>query len=516
MSIQVTFHSGEFTCRSTFEQRNIPRSAGFSFDSRRKCWYSFDHKAAARLRPYLDESAKREISRILLTHEPWSGAVPYPLPLRPEHFQIESARFALSRNRSYLGLDAGLGKTIVAALIMNAKLDTDFIYICPPFLIPNVRAEMVKWRTKPSTTLYFADSMLDRSATIEQIKTSIAYSKSMDRKTHLIVDEAHRFCVPTSRRTKSMFGRIVPLFENQTFMSGTPMRNRPIELYPVLFHVAPETIDFMSKFEYAQKYCSAHHNGFGWDYSGSSNLPDLKQRTQVTYEDYRRSGEDDQTSGKFMLRVRKEVLNLPPLVEEMVILGDDLPPKIGAMDRKIMQAFGGEDLMKNVLAHSVGKEDLHISTYRKELGKAKADSAIPFIKAILDETDESVVVAAWHKEATWRIIEGLKKYDPVVIDGSTDPKDRVGLANEFQNNPDKRLVILNIVAGGIGLNLQKATRVVFAEASWVPGDNDQAADRAHRYGTKESVLVQYLVYQNSVDRAVMETLLNKRRTTRYI
>ena len=58
--------------------------------------------------------------------------------------------------------------------------------------------------------------------------------------------------------------------------------------------------------------------------------------------------------------------------------------------------------------------------------------------------------------------------------------------------------------------------VVFAEFSWVPGDNDQASDRAHRIGQRDSVLVQYLLYRNSVDRTVLSAIFAKRRSTAHI
>jgi DNA helicase INO80 len=62
----------------------------------------------------------------------------------------------------------------------------------------------------------------------------------------------------------------------------------------------------------------------------------------------------------------------------------------------------------------------------------------------------------------------------------------------------------------LGFNLTKACRVVQVEFSWVYDENRQVFDRAHRYGQKNDVLVQYVVYKNSIDRKVIETAMRKK------
>lgn len=501
--VRVRFQGQEFICESSFEERTIPRQAGFSFDRERKLWFTNRAQAAARLHEYLDESAKRELNRTLLSYQTWAAAVPYPKHLSPLLYQIESARFALSRNRSYLGLDPGLGKTIVAALVVNALDGADFTYVCPPFLVSNVAFEFRKWcLQKPSERVtILRDTMLGRA------KLPVPRA---GRERVLIIDEAHRFKNKAAKRTKALF-ELARGYDRIIFMSGTPMPNRPIELYTILSFAAPENIQYMSEFQFAKQYCDAKHNGFGWDFSGAKNLPELRSRVQVSWENI----EKEREAKKFMLRIRKNVLDLPPKLEEVVLIADNLPPKVGALDRELVKRFGGDDIMKAEIAAELGKSggELHLATYRRELGRAKIDAALPFIESILEETDEAIILATWHREVAARLSQALAKYEPIVIDGSTDPKSRPALAEEFQRNAKRRVAILNIIAGGIGLNMQKATRVVFVEFSWVPGDNQQLSDRAHRIGQKGTVLCQYLVFRDSIDRAVVEAMLTKRRST---
>jgi SNF2 family DNA or RNA helicase len=65
-------------------------------------------------------------------------------------------------------------------------------------------------------------------------------------------------------------------------LSGTPILNRPIEIYPVLSWLSPRKWPETGRFQFAQRYCEAHLNQFGWDVSGASNLAELSDRLRST------------------------------------------------------------------------------------------------------------------------------------------------------------------------------------------------------------------------------------------
>ena len=520
--MKVIFNRELFIAHCNFDERLIPKEAGFRWQKEKKFWYTLNHGVAARLREYCEPSAITEINRKVLVYEPWAHGLVVPTTEVIKTFQNEAAHFALARNKSYLALDPGLGKTPIAAVVastLNKAKPLAFVYICPPFLTRNTEAEFKRWTQGlcferysspvrfPNVSLILPDSILSREQTKLDIKNFTKAARERGLDTLLFVDEAHRFKNGDAGRTKALFGHqptrekgIADHFDRIVYLSGTPMPNRPIELFAILNHSAPETIDNMSKFDYARKYCAAHQNAFGWDYSGASNIPVLAKKVM----------------GRFMLRMKKEdvLTELPPKTEEMVLIGDNLTPKLAEMNNKILENFSPQDLMAGRLALQTNHgEDLHLATYRKELGLAKIPEAVKYIRSLLEDSDESLLVFAIHKLVIAELEKELDKFKPLVITGSTPMAARHEIVKKFQSDPSLRLFMGNIAAAGTGLTLTKATRVIFVEFSWVPADNDQASDRAHRIGQTDNVFVQYLVFQNSVDRAVLETNLAKKRIT---
>lgn len=522
--MQVSFSDNIFACRCHFEERHIPKDAGFKWDNLEHVWFTQNHGVAARLLPYLDESAKKEIARVRITIETWTRGLAVPKGEELYDYQVNTCLFSLSRNRSYAALKPGLGKTPIAAVVAQTLDDSlqgmlSVIYLSPPHLTRNAEAEFKRWAPRLTVERYDKDNILNFKFDVTIIPDSLIARaevrneiKNFTKKCHqhlintiLFVDEAHRFKNDTAGRTQSLFGTkqkpsVASLFNRIVYLSGTPMPNRPIELYPVLAHSAPESIHNMSRHEYALHYCGAYENQWGWDYSGATNIDELA--AQIT--------------DKFMIRYDKDVLDLPEKIEEMVVLNPNMSPRLTKLSKEILNTLNVDDLMKGRIQAKLGKDDLHLSTYRKELGVLKAREASDFVKFILEETEENVLVFAIHKEVIATLSDELSKYHPLVITGDTRMELRHEYVKQFQSDKERRVFIGNIQAAGTGLTLTKATRVVFAEFSWVPADNEQASDRAHRIGQKDNVYVQYLVYENSVDKAVIETVLRKKKVTAKI
>jgi SWI/SNF-related matrix-associated actin-dependent regulator 1 of chromatin subfamily A len=474
----------------------VPKSVGFFWSPVSRQWETKKISIAARLREHFDQSAEKQIEvNSLEISPPWPSGVLIPPDQQLLDFQDAGARFALQRNHSYLAFEQGLGKTPTAISILNT-IGSPTLIICPPFLVENWKRELSKWLLKKSEpalniesgkavdispkapVVILPDSLLDRKAIQE-------YAAARDFGL-LIVDEAHRFKSPTTKRTLALKS-IAASIPRKVFLSGTPMPNRPAELFPVVSAYAADTIDFMNFHDFAVKYCNAYQNQHGWDYSGASNVEELGEKIKP-----------------FMLRFTKDEMlpELEPKEERTILLsGVAERRQIKKMESSIVKKFGS-------VANIVKKQNLgEIAGYRREVGVKKISRAVEYIKDILESTTEQLLVFAWHVE----VLEELTRQitDAELIYGATKNYERDQIVLRFQE--EKTRVIVAQISTMVGYNLTKASRCIFVEASWSPADNAQAADRAHRIGQKDSVTVDYLVLAGSIDERVVNSFTIKQK-----
>jgi hypothetical protein len=104
----------------------------------------------------------------------------------------------------------------------------------------------------------------------------------------------------------------------------------------------------------------------------------------------------------------------------------------------------------------------------------------------------------------------------VVLYGGMNDKEKDGAVTSFQNDPSIRVFVGSMHAAGIGITLTKASQCLFVEFDWTPGVMDQAADRIHRIGQYDSVLIQYLALENSLDAKKVGMLNSKREVARKV
>ena len=314
----------------------------------------------------------------------------------------------------------------------------------------------------------------------------------------LICDESHYLKNPKAGRTKAILGdgALMKCAKEVVFISGTQMLNRPIELYGIVDAAAPQAIGFRNWFEYAKDFCGAYHDGFGWNVDGASNQKELGQRLRAY----------------LMVRRRKEkVLPQLPDKEARIVFLDPNPASKKAA--KKMAKFSLDEIDANG-GNSLGFEGL--SEARRELGEAKVPSAIKYLKERLESDDEKIIVFAHHKDVIKGLEEGLSAYGVVSIKGTTSKEKRHANVKAFQNDPNVRVFVGSITAAGVGLTLTAASYVAFVEASWVPGENQQAFDRLHRIGQENFVLGEFLTFAGTLDEKILRSHINKNKVIREV
>lgn len=425
--------------------------------------------------------------------------IPVPEGLSLLGYQRAGIAYLASRRSALLADEMGLGKTVQAIGLINSLPDVNSVLVvCPASLKLNWQNECRKWLTREFSVGIFPRAGHVTIINYEQLK-KLPENYRVDL---LIFDESHYCKNPKAARTKlaqklaKRCGRVVCL-------TGTPVLARPLDLWPLLQMLDAPTWDPAGRikgvnvgpgegagfFRFVKRYCNAHEAWHGrtkhWDFSGSSNLDELRERLRSTI---------------MMRRLKRDVLTeLPPKRRQVIELPSDEPDDYLDM---------GDDFEEiTTLARKIPFEE--ISKVRAAQALAKVPAAIEHIRECLEGGTEKIVVFGHHHTVIDRLQEGLAEFGVVVLTGETPVNERQGLVERFQTDVTCRVFIGSIGAAGVGLTLTAASHVVFVELDWTPSIILQCEDRCHRIGQKESVLVQHLVSVGSLDSRICALMVEK-------
>ena len=138
-------------------------------------------------------------------------------------------------------------------------------------------------------------------------------------------------------------------------------------------------------------------------------------------------------------------------------------------------------------------------------GSGKLDKTIELIRGF-NENNKKILVFSQFTSMLSRLkelldIENIRYY---YLDGSTKAKDRVELCNEFNNSNDKNVFLISLKAGGTGLNLIAAEKVIHFDPWWNPAVENQATDRAYRIGQRNNVEVIKLISKGTIEERIIK------------
>ena len=428
----------------------------------------------------------------------------------------EEAIIKLLQNDNFLLLDTpGLGKTassIIAALESDAK---KILVICPASLKLNWKKEIsiyddsdnvsiIQREWKPNKWTIINYDILDKFNTIEKPKKGkkpkfkfqeydeVAVNNHiLNEKFDLIIcDEAHYLKSSSSNRTKHV-KKIAKTIKKRWFLTGTPITNKPVDLFSLLSMVEHPLSTNYNSFLYS--YCNAKTMIIKGrriiKADGASNLEELNRRIKPV-----------------SIRRRKEdVLDLPDKIISPIYLQLDDDDKIdydSSVERYIQMR---EEQGKNV---SYAKKLVELSVLRRWVAENKLKHTKELINNSL-ESDKKVIVFTDYTSVVNTLREEYKDIC-VVINGETSQKDRQKAVEDFQNNPNVRLFIGNTVAAGVGLTLTAAEVVIVNDLNWTPANVDQSLDRAFRIGQTKDVICYFPLFDDTIDTIVYEVLDKKR------
>ena len=532
---------------STYKEKDIPKGAGFRWDPAIKCWWTSDIENAMKLIEYANDETFEVLSKIrdskhemrkLSKSSDSDIEIPVPKGLELYPFQKAGVNYALHQQNVLIADEMGLGKTPTSLCVINTDPSiAKVLVICPASLKLNWQYEARKWLIDNNLKPEVIDA---KNPLIETMNFAIINYDILNKYKAIlqnciwdimIVDECHFLKNPKAQRTKAVLGApeskktsygkttITPAIEGikasrKMFLTGTPIVNRPIEIFPVLNNIAPNK--FGNFFKFATRYCGAYQNRFGWDFSGASNLEELQNRLRETC---------------MVRRLKVDVLKELPAKSRSVI---EIPvdgkvsfvkkeqktqasheETINALRAAVELAKVSDD--KSVYAESVNQLTetsqvafTEISELRKQTAIAKAPAIAEYIKENI-ESSGKIVLFAHHHEVIDTFVAELSEIGCVKLDGRNTMQSRNKAVQSFQNDPSVKVFIGGIQAAGVGLTLTASSHVIFAELDWVPGNMSQAEDRCHRIGQSDHVLIQHLVLAGSIDAQLARALVDKQK-----
>lgn len=530
---------------SQHAERDLPRGAGTGITH--PVWWTERPTKAMLCADYADEAAQLAIGQYMAKrHNALEASratdadidIPVPAGLAPFPYQKGGVAYAKPRARVLFADEMGLGKTIESILWINICPDVKrVLVICPASLKRNWMREIQKWLVRPAT-VGIADtknSQVIPETDIVIINYEILHRKidTGERKVHektgsitpvydyvlrdslrgqwdmLIVDECHRLTGDPKTTIRTRMALAIEA-RRHAWLSGTPMRNKIAELWNIVHHLAPK--QFPNKAAFLSRYC-LDSNNYRDPHAGARNLNELQEKLRL-FIMVRRLKRDVLTELPPKLR---QVIELPAdgcatLVRQELLAFESKKDILSNMRLRVELAKAGDSMddykqAVSVLAKGISVAFEEMSRIRKETALSKVPAVTEHVKSILSE-GHKVIVFAHHQEVVEKLHTAFGA-ESVMMHGGTPAGRRQDEVDAFQTDDRVRVIVGSIGAMGVGWTLTASSYVVLAELAWVPGDVTQAEDRAHRIGQKDSVLVQHLVLEASLDKRMADILVEK-------
>jgi SWI/SNF-related matrix-associated actin-dependent regulator of chromatin subfamily A-like protein 1 len=436
--------------------------------------------------------------------------------LTPFAYQTNAANLIAASSRAiYNMFEPGLGKSCVALLVAKRKRAKRVLIVCPLSAVYSWKLELAKfWPEHPKLTIIngLGDTqalqrdgvfivtygLLSRSISlVDWIKAAAPMDMS-------ILDEAHALKNAKALRTRAVLAELKPNLGLAHPMSATPTPNHAGELWPILRTLRPDLIVNgarrpMSQAEFEDRYCKIKQirvkTRTGDDrlqrvIVGSKNVDELRTRLQ----------------GFFIRETKANVLKeLPPLDFVTVPIPISEPERFQTIGQLIESGVDDDDILEH--AAMVAN-----STRYRELGFAKASMVAEYVRDMLDGGVKQVVVWAVHHDVLDYLVKHLLDYGVSALDGRMASKERAIAIENFVEG-HTRVFVGQIQAGGMAITLSggklPCRDIVFAETSFSPSDNFQAACRIHRIGQRDAVLARFASAAETYDDRIQDILARK-------
>lgn len=385
-------------------------------------------------------------------------------------YQEFGAKFAVVQKRTILGDEMGCGKTLQAlAFLSHLHTDTSrHLVVCPASVLVNWEHEILKFTSFRAQRLHGPNKHAELArwnssgqiaiTTFDTLRNLEFSSDRADSQLNVVVDEAHYLKNPNTKRAQAVTA-LTKHAAHVLFLTGTPMENRVEEFQQLVNYLQPSLLSRLL--------------------GGVVFLNSKAFRESVAPVYLRRNQED-------------VLAELPDRIE----VEDWLEFTAKDSEAYFAAVKSGNMMEMRRAAYHSGKQSAKLKRLLEIVNEAATTNQkvviFSFFHAVLDAAADAI---------------SLPVFGP--LKGSVSPKDRQSLITDFIKTNGAAVLVSQIQAGGVGLNIQAASVVIVTEPQWKPSAEEQAIARCHRMGQVRTVQVHRLLAARSVDERVRELLAEK-------
>lgn len=381
----------------------------------------------------------------------------------------------------------------------------------------------------------FYDIPSSRSAeNIEKaLKNSPMLQLIKDKKSLIIIDEAHRLSNMGSKQYKiidDLIKRGKP--DSLYLLTGTPITNNPQNYYNLLKLIGdPITDDWKY---YMERYCGAVRFPKNAEEKAKRNdITNNFVKSRGKYSWYDLTDEEKKSLNEIIdknvkqITVAKDATNLEELKERTAHiylrrLKEDLTDL--NVKKNIHEVFYDFDVLQ-IMEYDrlweeyenaqlelnpdkeINKELLEGAIYRKYCSNQMIPNTIKIVDSYV-KVGRKVVIACCYDEELYTLKDHYGD-SCVIFNGKMNQKEKLEAERLFREDDSKMILIGNIQAAGVGLNLVSASVMVFNNISFVPGEDYQMCDRIYRMGQTRDVDIYYQIFRNTQYEKMWNIVLRK-------
>lgn len=400
-------------------------------------------------------------------------------------YQERGVTFLASKKRAYLADEMGLGKTVQAIVAARRVEAERTLVVAPAAAKENWKREWRTWNGPGRLTVTSYAAMIRRPHLFVGSDWSL-----------VILDEAHYVKTPSAQRTRIAL-KLAEGAPRAWLLSGTPMPNNLVELYPVLRYLWPHT------------------------------LVKFGLRTKEDFMDYFTEWSSTSYGPRVYGLKHERVKLLMPWLKTFILrrmtaeVGLELPSL--RVDVSLLPANSGLDAeLRSMALDETGQDmngEVYMATLRRVLGKWKAAPVAQIVRDELKQEQYKKIVVLYHHRGTRETFErvlGASDINVVGFDGSATSSRRQNQIDLYNDDGFEGVFLAQQTAAGVAINLQSGHEIILTEPSWTPSDNRQAIKRVHRIGQTEPVRARIFAVADTLDDKIMETIARKTRMIEYV